>query len=198
MFSGCKKQKTPTTYYIPQISKDYMLWKIGDYWIYQNETTKSTDSCYIKNGPNIGYPQPGGYPDDPIIETYSTDFFGNTIVHSLINDENAMIDFKQGGSGITCFVPYTLQHVLTYYDNSVFKLLNTFQSLVVNNFLFNNVVNTEYLHPKFFSHETVYDAAIYTFYIAKNIGIIKFRKQYKQGNYLADTTWSIIRYKSSK
>jgi hypothetical protein len=66
-----------------------------------------------------------------------------------------------------------------------FTNLGYFDSLVVNNRTFFNVMNTRYQQIN-----NYYDTITETYYIAKSIGLIKFQL----GKNHTDTTWSLLRY----
>jgi hypothetical protein len=58
-----KKEKQYPTYYMDQEFKDYTLFKVGSYWVYQDSATKQIDSVYLYKqtiavsnyGKEIGY-----------------------------------------------------------------------------------------------------------------------------------------------
>jgi hypothetical protein len=166
----------------------------GDSWIYLNEITGTIDSSYITEGPNVYYPHNGGYPDDPMYEECATLYGGNLLTSSRIYVWDVDIEFKSGINSAVCLMPDFSQPI--YQDrayNWLYKVIQYYDTLRVHNITYKDVVNTQYINPKFGLNGGDYDTATITFFIAKNVGIIKFRKQYKQ----TDTTWSLVRWHSA-
>jgi hypothetical protein len=67
----------------------------------------------------------------------------------------------------------------------IYKELNVYDSLIINNVTYYNVLNTQYKYPTYKG-----DTALMIFYLAKSIGLIK----YYQKLFNQDTTWSLLRY----
>ncbi len=44
-----KNDKEYSTYYLSQEYKDYVVYKVGSYWIYEDSASKSVDSIYLYN-----------------------------------------------------------------------------------------------------------------------------------------------------
>jgi len=188
-FCGCNKK--PEICHIPQNLKDYTIFQKGSFWIYKNETSTLTDSTFVES--ITPYLQSGSDKGDPDIETCTIIFNSEIISKTVIYPDGVGIVLFDGFRS-----PYlysTFQPGYHDYSNnqpgnpypSYFKNLNYFDSLVVNNKKYYNIMNTQFYQIKAYN-----DTVTLTYYIAKFIGLIKINKKVNAQN----TTWSLIRSKT--
>ena len=176
---GCSK-KSGYNEYIPEQLKQYSVFQKGSYWVYLNEATGAIDSSYLSKPPFYLYNDPVNDPPQNRYETCDIYFGGNFLSHSFTRTSDYTIIFNNGKGSICLY-----DNFQPGYTQRSFKNLNYFDSLVVNNKTYYHVMNTQY---KSWNHPG--DTTIYTYYLAKSTGLIKFSLNINH----QDTTWSILRY----
>jgi len=188
--SGCRKKKATTTY-IPEQLKEYSVFLAGSYWVFKNETTLAIDSSYILEL-NHGFRNPGLELDlGPNDEVYGMGFSGTLIEGSIVLPGETDILFKNGfivGDQSPCLKSASFR--AGFVDSSipyVFKNLEYFDSLSVNNKMYYQVIHTQWKWTTTWSSD---DTVTSEYFIAKSIGFIKL---YQKQNTIG-TTWSLLRY----
>ena len=176
IFSGCSKKDIPPTY-IPEQLKSYAVFQVGSYWIYKNEITGEFDSTYILSTPRFFFL--GSSQEFPNTERCSIRYGGTIFSGSILNPYEEDLLFSDGIDS-PCLEFYDLPAGVV----SSFKTIAKFDSLKVNGKFYYNVINTSNYIA--FANG---DSTVYTFYLAKSIGLIKMNKSVN----IQDTTWSIIR-----
>lgn len=182
IFLGCNKE-SGWKEYIPEQLKQYSIFQEGSYWVYKNEITGAIDSSYISSPPDYRYGDPVNNPPLNTYESCEISYGGTFLSHASITTDQYRLDLKKHYL-ILCLCSY-FQIGYTLGGNPSFKNLNYFDSLIVNNKTFYKVMNTqnqELINPG--------DTITYTNFLAKSIGLIKFRVNRNH----KDTTWSILRY----
>jgi len=165
-----------------------MIFNNGTYWIYLNEQTGVLDSCFLTKGPLVSYFHRGGYPDDPIDEYCYIGFSGHLLSTTVVTPEDVQIEWSWWGS--VCLRPDFSQRIFNYrVSGDIYKIVQFYDSLKINNNMFKNVINTQLIASQFYV-KPIIDTATFSYFLAKNIGIVKLRKQYHQ----SDTIWSLIRW----
>lgn len=180
---GCHK-KEPSTVYIPEQLKVYSVFQVGSFWIYKNETTGEIDSTIIQVSPQFSYIQISG--DGPIFEKCVINFDSPLISSSYTYLDEYWITLKNGLPSI-CLRSTSFQpgYIYAYNQFSYFKNISYSDSLIINDNVFYNVMNTLY--------KTItlnLDTITYTFYLAKSVGLVKLNIKINNN----DTTWSLIKH----
>ncbi|MCX6305627.1 MAG: hypothetical protein NT040_11725 [Bacteroidetes bacterium] len=178
LFAGCRKKNEPT--YISEKLKSFAVFQVGSYWIYKNEKTGNLDSIFISEVPHFFFNGNENIP--PFVQECSMRYGGTIISGSVVYPENEELVFQNDHSG-SCIQFYTP----TPGSNGSFSNISTFDSLEINNKYYHEVINTKNRFQ--FSNG---DTLIYTFFIAKSVGIIKLNKKTND----SDTTWSLLRNRS--
>ena len=184
-FFSCKKQKEVDTFYIPQFLKDYTFFNKGSYWIFKNEVTEELDSCYIISASNYFYHE-GGYDTDPLTEHEMIIFQSSFLLEMDADIDQVNMSFHSTGG--YCLRASISPPIYNYGNNSKYEYFGELDTLKLNEINFLKVVNTQYTMNGL--GILPYNSYVLTFYLAKSIGLIKYRQQ--MDNY--DTTWSLIRY----
>ena len=190
-FIGCKKKIETKYVMVPDEFKAWTVYQKNSYWIYLNENTNQADSTFVtscRHSLNTD--------NDPYIHLYTEQYY---------------VDFSSIFLNYFCITagdgPYTGQSIYEYHalgeglimgwlENPLFqsaipdpahisKVVEVIPSLVLNNNTYANVYNILWAEQN-----PSGDSVIENYYLAKNIGLIKFRTRI--GN--ADTTWSLLRY----
>jgi hypothetical protein len=176
--TGCSKKKNPEN--IPEQLIEYAVFQQGSYWIFKNENSGELDSTFISVPPTYF---PINTVDGSYIQECSIRYGGSLFGVGIVDpSEYQLIRRYSSMAYHLLYFDYTPGQV---YPWNTIKVL-VYDSLYVNNQLFTHVVNTQY---DVVSHG--YDTTWYTFYTAKNTGLIKFNIH--STSY--DSTWSVIRYK---
>ncbi len=184
LVSSCSK-KNVETIYIPEYLKQYGVFQVGSYWVFKNELTGIIDSSFIVSPPYFYFYQSSDLSEPAIQECderYEGTFLG---VSNLIPDDYS-IGFKSGTEG-NCLKNKTFQPGYIFQEDQFdsYKEINSFDSLIVNNVKYYNVLNTQYESESYKG-----DSILLTFYLVKSIGLIKYDQRIGD----QDTTWSLLRY----
>jgi hypothetical protein len=182
-FSSCKK-----TYDHYTISDDFRSWldyNRGSYWIYKNENSGKNDSTSVwdRNYETSDAQKGNGYYFDYI----DTKLKGGFIQEIYMQGNS---DY-QGGLITTNFSSYpeafrtnaaVNQNII--WNGGKYVELAPNDTLVLNNRNFYSVRHTK-------TADTVKgDSIVREYYFARNIGLIKFRQQYKS----TDSVWTLLRW----
>lgn len=181
---GCNKENKNYDY-IPEQIKQYSVFQLGSYWVYKNEATGKLDSSYLAVSPYISYSHIYSDPQLRIEEKYDISFGGEFLNTASIRPSQYSIGFKHNYGSVCIYDNINPSYSLTSDYYSSFKNLNLFDSMVVNNEIYHQVLNTQY---KSWTHNG--DTSIWTYYFAKSVGLIKVT----MGKNHQDTTWSLLRY----
>ena len=186
-FGSCKKKEN-VYIYIPDDLKDYSVFYTGSGWKYLNETTGNYDSTWITGDPSFSF-YSIGEDINKFTEQCVISYHRPLMVIANIYPE--FYDLQIRGSYFCtaiCSSSYSPGFVYGSLPESRLTNIAQLDSLKVNDHVFYNVLVTQYesiLDPK-------KDTSIFTFYFVKKVGIIKFKHNLNS----ADTTWSIINYKT--
>jgi hypothetical protein len=181
---GCHK-KGVDTHYVSQFLKDYTVFKPGSYWIYKNETTGKTDSCYIIKFTDI-FRQDAGYSTDPYLEFILVSYQSEVLTSMYIDVDQATLSCKFAEGN--CLRASNVPPVFEYDKYHKYEFLGSFDTVNVNGVNFADIVNTKYSQNG--AGVLPYNNYVLTYYLSKSIGLIKYRQQLD--NY--DTTWTLLRY----
>jgi len=170
----CKKPEEKI--YVQDAFKEWTLFQYGSYWIYLNEKNSRSDSAYLYSYPlTLFYKLPG---DGKLYEL---------IIFQVLNigefklaaekDKSIMLILgKVRGYALASLVTSGLSDQVS----TTCWVVNRYDSLVVNNHMFLDVIHTR----------DTFSNSITDYYFAKKIGLIKYAIK----NELGDTTWSLLRY----
>jgi hypothetical protein len=175
IFSGCSRKKIAPTYITEQL-KSYAVFQVGSYWIFKNEITGVFDSTYILTAPHFFFL--GNSDEAPNAQGCSIRYGGTIISGSILNPYEDDLTFPNGLKSPCLIFSNVPPGVVENFKN-----IAIFDSLKVNNKFYYDVINTSNLIA-FENGDTI----VYTFYLAKLIGLIKISK--KENKH--DTTWSLI------
>jgi len=181
---GCKKKEVQT-YYISDYLKHYSIFQFGSYWIFKNETTSMIDSSFIKSPPFFHFYQ--NYQTDPIMQICDIEYGGNFILGSQITYGNYYLSLKPGPGGSCLRDPFQPGWFEYNGYNELLKDVQAYDTLIINNIIFTNVLCTQILQ----FHTQKRDTSYYTFYFCKSVGLIKYNKRLYNSN---DSTWSLLRF----
>jgi len=190
LVSGCRKKNSTTTY-IPDQLKEYSVFQAGSYWVYRNETNSQIDSCYILTAPFHDYINLTEMEGGSILEFYCNVFGGSLIQETIISPTKNDVVFRNGflgGDESPCLMSASFR--AGFVDASipyVFKNLEYFDSLSINNKMYYQVIHTQWKLTTTWSSD---DTVTSEYFIAKSVGFIKL---YQKQNTIG-TTWSLLRY----
>jgi hypothetical protein len=184
LLSGCTK-KEGQTYYLSDYIKQFSVFQVGSYWVYKNENTGEIDSSFIKSSPSFSIYQ-SGY-SDPKIQECFIDYGGPFISSGHLGNLGYQIGFMNIGINGACLKSKPFQPGSSIYDGSegTYKELSIYDSLIVNDVVYHQVLNTQDQYPK-----NNGDTDYMNYYLVKSIGLIKFKYHYHN----QDTYWSLLRY----
>jgi hypothetical protein len=185
-----KKEKQYPTYYMDQEFKDYTLFKVGSYWVYQDSATKQIDSVYLyKQEITINDRRKiVDYNYQDVFENLYTSYYNDTIFRNggakLKGDTQSYCAYFEGM--LTSFInaPYLYfgsanEGTTFYHDGNLIYLK------------FNDIItigNTSYSNVKIFELiKESYPLQIKKIFHAKHKGVI--RKELFNGQ-----VWNLIRY----
>ena len=190
---GCKKDHEVQTIYISDSIKQYSVFPIGSYWVYQ-DTTSMIDSSYITQSATYSFSQNSSA--DPIYQNCNLEYGGSFLDFARINQGRYYIHYKPihiyfSSIGPCCLIDapsqwdkwYTLTPVESLYYNQELDTLR------VNNIVYHNVLQTTF---RYLYREQYALGA--TFYFVKAIGLIKIQEWSPSG---LGNSWGLIRYKIS-
>jgi hypothetical protein len=179
LISGCNEKKHGSIVRIPEQLKPYSVFQLGSYWIFKNETTDKTDSIFLLVPPLFMIHESS---DGPSFEFCFLTYDSSLISNGGINWEQYWLVFTKRYGG-PCLMAESFQP--GYTDHRGFINIEKFDSLEINNKVYYDVINTQY-RPVSFDRDTM----VYTYYLAKSIGLIKFNLRLNS----KDTNWSLLRY----
>jgi hypothetical protein len=179
---GCHKQE-PFIETIPEQLRVYSIFQAGSFWIYKNETTREIDSTFIHFPPQFTYFQVDEYLFFELCDIN----YGGTLISSSLSSWDEYRITKKNELSSPCLRSASFQpgYIYSYYHNTYFKNISYFDSLIINDNVFYDVMNTLYK-----TTNENQDTLTYTFYLAKSVGLVKLNL--KINNF--DTTWSLLRY----
>lgn len=182
MLNSCTKENRYLRHYVPQALKDYMMFKPGTYWIYQDSLTGSIDCVYVKKdydkfeektydgetgnfeicGIECGV-EPGGYTMNIQANTTWIHYNGCPVWTDK---------YKPGkfiGQTILMFTPFEIGRTLYSYSalGAEIKCENKGQSMLIN--------GTNYSNTVVFSDSKniLYNYSRTKNFFSKNIGLIR-------------------------
>jgi hypothetical protein len=160
-------------------AKSYITpFKVGSYWIFEDESTKQTDSVYVANYYDGGQAEGSG----EAIQTYITSNITGTLVLSVFADQDT-----------------SDSEILIVYDNPEGSIQITVSNTLYSPFDHSIPLPSVSLLDSFSTFSSVYKNVLYTkdngtgntFYFVKGIGLIG--RDMKIGNHLAQ--YRLLRYK---
>lgn len=186
LFVTCvKKEKEYPTYYLGQEYRDYVVYKVGSYWIYEDSASKIIDSVYlfkqdiIMNDGNrkVNY-NSEGLSENKYSSLYDTLIFGGGIPTERkgpVYNEIRLNDFI---------------HINTnYFDGKIGEYnISTFYDSKRDSIIY---INKFYNVKVFENKQQEYSYQPYKTYYAKHVGLV--RKELFNGQ-----VWNLIRYKVSQ
>ena len=177
----CKKERVHYT--IPQELKDMALFQKNSYWIFKNENSNTVDSCFVDHDPDA-YTLGINESDGPLRDIILVDV-ENSFINRYSMDFSEIMISNGACSGIIYYVNTKIGGTYISWEKTKFENLAYYDSIFINNIKIYSVHHTRY------SFRSVYsDSAVYDYYVAKNIGIVKYQ-QHLNGT---DTIYSIIRW----
>jgi hypothetical protein len=189
--SKCKDEKVYPTYYMDQEFKDYCVFPVGSYWVYEDSASGAEDSVYLYNQQIyvVENSKSVSYKYERLRQNFSASFYSDT----LIGDGGA----KYLGLGEPCiyeqfyssaFLAINFQffsgrdtgYTFKYNDNYYTTYLVNYDSIKVLNEYFNKVKIFEVVGGQ----DTRLPKRIF---YSKNIGVI--RRELYNGQ-----VWNLKRY----
>ena len=142
------------------------------------------DSNFISVPPKFSFW--ANYSPNPTVQVCDILYGGTLIQGSELTIGLYTISFKSGNGG-NCLKNKIFQpgYIDQEDQNHTYKEVNSFDSLIVNNVKYFNVICTQ---SQFVGYNG--EKPLLTFYLGKYVGLIKYDQ--KIGD--ADTTWSLVRY----
>jgi len=184
LFYGCQKKASTKSITIPEISKEYFIFRKGSYWIYQKADTTVTDSAFLTSDPLYSLDRNTDEDGSGITYETATILFSSKFIIGFLLDPSVVnFNGKQGGSELFFFP------ILSYYktsSNAVYRTIAYYDSLLLNNHTFYNVYHTNCIIP-FPSSDSVH----YDYFFSRNVGLIS----YKQTKGSTTYSWSLLRWK---
>jgi hypothetical protein len=188
ILSGCAKKKS-STLYIPEQMIEYSVFQAGSYWVFKNEITGIDDSIYIICPPIHGFSNISGMEGGQIWEGYNIVYSGSLFQEGMVYPSEYDMIFKHGiipEEPCPCLMSLSFHPGFT--DANIpylFKNLEYFDSLKINNNMFYQVLHTQWKWTHSQGDTTTAD-----YFLAKSIGIIKLNQRDNKH----DTTWTLLRY----
>lgn len=201
------KHPKPRDILLPQIVKDYFVFKVGTYWIYQDSASGITDSVYVDAADTYHYLSP---------QYNSTDnyFYGNlegfkvgcTSANvgqeytSWFSTSGAKLDSPQydtliyidgarrealtgyGGTGFVAYFPFTLHALYHDWNGAKVELIEKADSMNLNGYKYYKTVTFNNNNKSSLYH----DASVYWTF-SPNVGLVQKRA-------IGQKTWNLIRY----
>ena len=186
IFLGCKREVRLPYYTINNDFLQYVYFKEGSYWIYKNEHNGSHDSCTLIYPPNVGPAKPEGlgYTYEVITTGFISKFLSNSEILASPDFDFAIFEEIDSHSLISIRTSMSIGQKYTF-NGAVIEQVALYDSIIINDSIFKNVIQTRVAQPY-----NLQDSIFYSYFFAKNIGLIKFEKTYLN----TDTTWSLLRY----
>ncbi|HYG14440.1 MAG TPA: hypothetical protein VEC12_01725 [Bacteroidia bacterium] len=194
-----------TSFPVPQEVKDYMYFKPGTYWIYQDSATGDLDTVNVTDTVVASKTDDGNYYEHYETRTYSsfykyyyyykvnTSFSDRCITQNESRPCYNIVAVKTRpgnyvGESTLLYLPFQKNYWGYAYltsEKSIVKMADRIPDLSIGNNSFNDVliVNT--------THSLFYSFAETNFFIAKNIGIVRKEIFETNGN---KQIWNIISY----
>ncbi len=183
---SCNKKTEQVHFIIPDEMKQWYLYQKGSYWIFQNETNQHTDSTYINKDPEFwqernGENADGSFSDliDHIGYSFNNSFLKGCDIISWECEFYPFLDL-----GTYAFMSFINEGQKFRGDGFLFEYIQHFDSISINNNIFKNVRRTK------LSVRSNGDTLAFTYYFARNIGLIKYIKSYTG----IDSSWSLLRW----
>ena len=185
-FLGCKREVQLPYYKINNDFLQYVYFEKGSYWIYKNECNGTHDSCTLIYPPNVWTAKPEGlgYTYEAITTGFISKFLSNSEILATPDFDFAVFEEMDSHSLISIRTSMSTGQKYTF-DGAVIEQVALFDSIIINDSIFKNVIHTRVAQPN-----NLKDSIFYSYFFAKNIGLIKFEKRYLN----TDTTWSLLRY----
>jgi hypothetical protein len=184
---GCKEKEKPT-FYMPQDFKDYVIFPIGSYWIYQDSISGVIDSTNLQLRTSTmldenDFPYICEYIIEQVYHSYDNYTYHNT---GKINDyisnysENNSYVYLQSD-------PIFISNVEIGVSSGNLKYENFYDSLIINNTSFKDV--------KVFSSNESFGNIPFsrTYYYSRFIGLIKVVLTLTPG-YDSPKVWELKKY----
>lgn len=182
IFLGCKREVQLPYYTINNDFLQYVYFKKGSYWIYKNENNELLDSCTLIYPPNVTPVKPEGlgYNYEEITTFFISKFLSYSKISAQPYYDVSLFEEIGGYSPISIRTSMAVGQKYTY-NESVIEQIASYDSIMINDSIFKNVIQTRV---------ALNDSILYSYFFAKNIGLIKFEKRYLN----TDTTWSLLRW----
>ncbi len=177
---ACNKQ--PDTCYIQKDFKQWTVFEPGTYWVYLNERSLKVDCCHIDAEPLHGFtpPEPTSQQYEIIDISVSGGWLVKLYSQSLCENSYLTVgDFQYGAEALSLYV---CKGIIDYISPTTF-LIEKFDSFPLNDHVFVDVIHTR-------DSNTYADGWVRHYYLAKNIGILKFSLKTKD----IDSSWSLVRW----
>jgi hypothetical protein len=199
--SSCKDKDDPSpgTLYLSQDLKDYAYFKVGTWWVYEEETSHDFDSVYLYSSLDtiITFDGSSTTPDGTyesidmnahsFYDEYNYNMWANTTWPTIGGKRALNTDkFKPGdyvGETVAFFDHAKLNDFMgTYINNGKVTLVELQDSMIISNNIFHGV-------RKFYDNSNSNEHYSPTnYYYSKNIGLI--RKEVLSTN----KVWNLVRY----
>jgi hypothetical protein len=185
VFMSCKKKNDVDTYYIPDILREYTVFKEGSYWIYKNEVTGTLDSCFI-TGYEEFFSHTNGQSTDPYSERVQIDYKGSFMTFSEIDLEGSQLNSNSWGG--LCLTPSVTPsvHFIDQYDT--YACYGVVDSIRLNDHTYFSVLSTQLSQKRGVAFK--YDTITLNYSFSRSIGLIRYRQRLDS----SDTTWTLVRH----
>ncbi len=199
-----EKHPKPRDILLPQIVKDYFVFKVGTYWIYQDSATGITDSVYVKKARDYISPQYNSQDNYfyGTIEGFNVECesanFGQEFT-AWYSTSGAKLDSPQydtclfidgfrdealtghGGTGFVAYYPFTLHAQYHWWDGAVVEFIDKAEVLDLNGYKYLNTITFNN------NKSSLYDDASVYWTFSPHVGLIQKRA-------IGQKTWNLIRY----
>jgi hypothetical protein len=188
ILTNCNKKEDPQHYVISADFKKWVDFKDGSYWVFINENSGLSDSCYIihKEDFTDTYYQDAGYVYDVINIILSRGtFFNGIFIQAEANFNWATIGLNNGVG------EYALRNDIQKGQRisgtkGIYEVVDVLDSMQINNYYFRNVIHTKS------SNDWTTGSIIHDYFFAKGIGLIRLHQTFMN----TDTTWNLLRWKT--
>jgi hypothetical protein len=174
-----------------QISPDllgYSSFKQGSYWIYKNEESTLTDSCYIKYEPIFSImdsKREKGYLFEELSIRIQGSFLSSIDIQSSPDCDFATFAIYGSSSSFYSFrTNAPVGQIITESINT-YQTKGIYNSFVLNDTVFRDVIQTR---VAFLGNHG--DSTVCEYYFAKKVGMIKYLRTSEAGIF----SWSLIRW----
>lgn len=184
-----KKEKEYPTYYFGQEYRDYVIYKPGSYWIYEEAATEKIDSIYLyEQSTNIDYATSKiNYNSESISEKKTSSLYGTLSFGGRVVSENGMGEYTN--FPVSDYVHRNVDYFDGKIDQTALEASYTLYVEKRDSIEFNKL---KFYEVKIFENKMqIYSDQPFKTYYAKHVGLV--RTELFDGQ-----VWNLVRYKVSQ